>query len=63
LRIFDLEDGVVTPQTQIGAFPDSEIRNQQSEIINQFQIELRVQPCSEFFPIPDPRITAAQEEL
>jgi hypothetical protein len=36
--IFDLEDGVVTPQAQIGLISPiqkSEIRNQQPEIINQ----------------------------
>jgi hypothetical protein len=45
---------LVTPRAQIGAFPDSKIKNQQSEIINQFQIELRALPCSEFFPNLDP---------
>jgi hypothetical protein len=63
LLIFDLKAGVITPQTQIGGSPDSEIRNQQSEIINQSQTKLRVQPCLELFPIPDQRDTAAYEKL
>jgi hypothetical protein len=54
--ISDLEEGVLTPQTQIGGFPDSEIRNQS-------QTKPRMQPCSDFFPIPDQRDTAAHDDV
>jgi hypothetical protein len=54
LRIFDLEDRVVTTQTQIGAFPDS--KNQKSAIGNHQSIPDQAARAAllRVFSIPDP---------